>query len=162
MANQAIRRERHPTPTVVDLIHNLNGATVFSKLDLKAGYHQIPLASESRYITTFSTHKGLRRYARLNFGTNSASEVFQNIISELIRDIPGSMNISDDIIVYGKTQADHNEALKAVFRKLAEKNLTLKMRQNVSLTSPLCLFLDLYSRRMASHLTHRKSVQFTT
>ena len=90
MANKTIRRERHPTPTVDDLIHTLNGATVFSKLDLRAGYHQIPLKEESQYITTFVTHKGLRRYARLNFGTNSASD----IIGEQIRDIPGSLNIS--------------------------------------------------------------------
>ncbi len=113
MPNQAIRRERHPTPTVDDLIHTLNGATVFSKLDLKAGYHQIPLAPESRHITTFVTHKGLRRYTRLNFGTNSASEIFQNIISQQLRDIPGAFNISDDVVVFGKTQADHDKALKA-------------------------------------------------
>ena len=125
MANKAIRRERHPTPTVDDLIHILNGATVFSKLDLRAGYHQIPLAVESRYITTFVTHKGLRRYARLNFGTNSASEIFQNISSEQIRDIQGSLNISDDVIVFGKSQADHDKALKAVFQKFAEVDLTL-------------------------------------
>ena len=103
MANAAIKRERHPTPTVDDLIHILNGAIVFSKLDLRAGYHQIPLAPESRYITTFATHKGLRRYARLNFGTSSASEMFQDIISELVRDIPGAFNISDDVVVFGKT-----------------------------------------------------------
>ena len=41
MANQAIKRERHPMPTVEDLIHKLNGATVFSKLDLRSGYHQL-------------------------------------------------------------------------------------------------------------------------
>ena len=74
MANRAILRERHPSPTVDDLMHSLNGATVFSKLDLRSGYHQLSLASESRYITTFATHKGLRRYKRLNFGTNSASD----------------------------------------------------------------------------------------
>ena len=75
VANQAITRERHPLPTVDDLIHTLNGATVFSKLDLRSGYHQVPLAPESRYITTFATHQGLWRYTRLNFGTNSASDV---------------------------------------------------------------------------------------
>ena len=111
IANAAIKRERHPTPTVDDLIHILNGATVFSKLDLRAGYHQIPLAPESRYITTFATHKGLRQYARLNFGTSSASEMFQDIISELVCDIPGAFNISDDLVVFGKTQAEHDEAL---------------------------------------------------
>ena len=76
MPNNAIQWERHPNPIVDDLIHNLNGATVFSKLDLRAGYHQIPLTAKSRYITTFATHKGLRRYTRLNIGTNSASEIF--------------------------------------------------------------------------------------
>ena len=51
-ANQAITRERHPLPTVDDLIHTctLNGATVFSKLDLRAGCHQVPLSPESQLI----------------------------------------------------------------------------------------------------------------
>ena len=129
MANRAINRERHPTPTIDDLIHTLNGATVFSKLDLRAGYHQLTLAPESRYITTFATHKGLRRYARLNFGTNSASEIFQMVINELIRDIPEALNISDDVIVFGKTQAEHDAALQAVFRKFAEVNLTLNKKK---------------------------------
>ena len=62
MANRAIKRERHPMPTVDDLIHTLNGAIVFFKLDLRAGYHQLTLALESQYITTFATHKRLWRY----------------------------------------------------------------------------------------------------
>ena len=44
MANKAIRRERHPTLTIDDLIHSMNGARVFSKLDLRSGYHQLTLA----------------------------------------------------------------------------------------------------------------------
>ena len=77
---------------------------MFSKLDLRAGYHQLTLAPESRYITTFATHQGLRRYVRLNFGTNSASEIFQKAISDLLRDIPRTLNISDDVIVFDKIQ----------------------------------------------------------
>ena len=124
-ANKAINRERHPSPTVDDLVHNLNGATVFTKLDLRQGYHQVPLLPESRYITTFTTHKGLRRYTRLNFGTNSASEMFQNIISEQIRDIPGTINISDDVIVFGKILAEHDKALQAVFERFSTAGLSL-------------------------------------
>ena len=124
-ANKAITCERYPTPTVDDLIYTLNGATVFSKLDLQSGYHQIMLAPQSRYITTFATHQGRLRYCRLNFGTNSASEIFQKLINEQIRDIPGALNISDDVITFGKIQADHDNALKAVFQKFAEVNLTL-------------------------------------
>ena len=129
MANKAIKRERHPSPTIDDLIHTLNGATIFSKLDLRAGYHQLQLAPESRYITTFATHKGLRRYARLNFGTNSASEIFQNAIFELIQDIPGALNISDDVIIFGKTQADHDKALQAVFQRFSDANVTLHKKK---------------------------------
>ena len=72
MPNQAIRRERHPTPTVDNIIHTLSGATVFSKLDLI-----------------------------------SASEIFQNIISEQLRDIPGAFNISDDVVVFKPTTTRH-------------------------------------------------------
>ena len=150
--NEAIRRERHPSPTLDDLIHILNGATVFSKLDLRSGYHQIPLAPESRHITTFATHEGLRRYRRLNFGTNSASEIFQNIISEQLRDIPGSFNISDDVIVFGKAQADHDRALRAVFQKFSDVNLTL----NRSKCEPSITFFGFFFPKMASHQILRK------
>ena len=125
LPNKAIQRERHPSPTVDDLVDALNGATTFSKLDLRSGYHQLSLAPASRYITTFATHEGLRRYTRLNFGTNSASEIFQHIISEQIRGIPGSINISDDIIVFGKTKQAHNQALHAVLRRFVDAGLTV-------------------------------------
>jgi hypothetical protein len=102
MANQAIQREIHPTPTIDGLIHKLNGATVFTKLNLRSGYHQLSLAEESRHITTFVTHKELYRYKKLNFGTNSASEIFRHIISQQLRDIMNAINISDDIIIVWK------------------------------------------------------------
>ncbi|CAB4026689.1 Hypothetical predicted protein, partial [Paramuricea clavata] len=82
--NKAIQRERHITPTIDDVIADLNDAKVFSKLDLNQGYHQLELSEESRYVTTFSTHVGLRRYKRLNFGVTSAAEIFQNTIRETL------------------------------------------------------------------------------
>ena len=108
MAKKAIRWERHPAPTIDDLIQALNGAMVFSKLDLRSGYHQLTIAPKCRYITTFAMHKGLWRYSRLNFGTNSASKIFQKVINEQIHNIPGTLHISDDVIIFGKTQADHD------------------------------------------------------
>ena len=54
--NKAIIRERHIAPTIDDTQINLNGSAVFSKLDLRQAYHQLELTSESRYITTFTTH----------------------------------------------------------------------------------------------------------
>ena len=125
LPNTAIIRERHPMPTADELIHKLNGAKVFSKLDLRHGYHQILLAPESRYITTFRTHKGLHRYVRLNYGTSAASEVFQYAISQAIAGIDGVVNISDDILIFGPTQTAHDTALKDVFERLRQVGLTL-------------------------------------
>ena len=56
-ANKAIIRERHPIPTVDEILYNMNGSEVFSKLDMKYGYHQIELEEDSREITTFVTIK---------------------------------------------------------------------------------------------------------
>ena len=67
-ANGAIVRERHPIPTVDEVLHDLNGSTVFSKLDVKWAFHQVELSETSRPITTFAIHKGLFRYKRLMFG----------------------------------------------------------------------------------------------
>jgi hypothetical protein len=103
----------------------MNGAKVFSKLDLRSGYHQLTLSKDSRYITTFATHKGLHRYTRLNFGTNSASEIFQKVIHDQIKHIPRALNISDDVIIYGKSQNEHDAALRAVCQRFMEISLTL-------------------------------------
>ncbi|CAB4035824.1 Hypothetical predicted protein, partial [Paramuricea clavata] len=124
-ANQAVKREKHLMPTIDDLVADLNGAAVFTTLDLSSGYHQLELAEESRHITTFSTHLGLRRYKRLLFGINAASEIFQNTIEELLTGLPGCKNISDDIIVFGKDQATHDANLRQVLERLKSHNLRL-------------------------------------
>ena len=125
VANNAIPRTHNIMPTVEDIITELNGATVFSHIDMKHGYHQLELNENSRNITTFSTHSGLYRYKRLNFGTKSAGEIFDSTIrKEITQDIPGCMNISDDILVHGKTQRDHDESLKRVIERAKEKGIT--------------------------------------
>ncbi|KAK2139676.1 hypothetical protein LSH36_1659g00007 [Paralvinella palmiformis] len=86
-ANQAIRRVRHVTPTIDDTIFELNGSSYFTKLYLNKGYHQLELAPESRYITTFSANQKLWRYKRLMFGLSSAAEVFQNAIQTTLQGI---------------------------------------------------------------------------
>lgn len=124
-ANKAVIRTRHVTPTIEELVTDLNGATVFSKIDLRSGYHQLELEPESRYITTFSTHCGLYQYKRLIFGLSSAAEIFQHTIQELLSDISGSKNVSDDIFCFGKGQADHDSALHATLSRLHESGLTV-------------------------------------
>ena len=128
-ANKAILRTRHVTPTVDDLMADLEGARVFSKIDLRSGYHQLLLDPECRHITTFSTHAGIFRYKRLNFGVNSAAEVFQHTIQTVLEGIRGAKNISDDIIVYGRSDEDHDRALDETLRKIHSSGLTINKKK---------------------------------
>ena len=106
------------------MVENLNGSAVFSKLDLRLGFHQIELDKESRDIATFAAHEGLFRYKRLSFGVNSAPEKYQQIIRQVVSDIEGVLNIADDLVVHGKSIEEH-ESLYKVLQRLEEKNLTL-------------------------------------
>ncbi|CAC5363561.1 unnamed protein product [Mytilus coruscus] len=109
LPNQAIQRQRHITPTIDDLIVDLNGAKVFSKMDLLNGYHQLELTQESRNITTFTTHVGLR--------------------STALEGLDGVRNISDDIIVFGASQDEHDTRLAALFQRIHENGLTLNKKK---------------------------------
>jgi hypothetical protein len=125
MANGAIIRGRYPIPTVDELLQNMNGSEIFSKLDLKWGYHQLELSEECRDITTFVTHTGLYRYKRLSFGICCASEQYQYEIQTALAGISGVENISDDIIIHGPNKQVHDERLHAVIKRLRECGLTL-------------------------------------
>lgn len=124
-ANEAIIRERLPIPTVDEVLEELNGSTVFSKLDLRHGFHQVELHTDSRDITNLVTHDGLFRYKRLSFGFHAAPEKYQHIISQVIADIEGVVNIADDLIVRGKTVVEHDQNLHKLLARLEKKNLTL-------------------------------------
>ena len=132
-------------PTFDDLVSDLNGSTVFSKLDLTNAYHQLELDEASRYITTFTTHVGLRRYKRLLFGVNAAAEIFQNAIAELLSNIPGARNLSDDIIVHGKTQSEHDASLRATLKKLEESGAKINRDKCVFSTNELNFFGHVFS-----------------
>jgi len=99
--NTSIIREPYQIPTLEELLHEFNGCTIFTKLDLNKGYHQIALAPESRDLTAFSTHCGIFRYTHLTFGLSSAVELYQREIEHALEGIPGVKNISDDIIIGG-------------------------------------------------------------
>ena len=124
-ANRAILREKHPVPTIEETLQEMSGAKVFSKLDLNMAFRQIELAPESRDITTFAGPNGLYRYKRLLFGVNMASEKFQHIIWQILKDCPGTHNIYDDIRVVGTSEKEHDERLNDVMTKLEESGLTL-------------------------------------
>ena len=133
--NTAIEREREVIPTLDDLKKDLNGANIFSTIDLNKGYHQLELDVESRPITTFATHNGLYRYKRLCFGINSAAEIFQRKIADMLQGINGVKNMSDDIIIYATSEKEHDDILEKVFKCMRENNITAntekcKFKQN--------------------------------
>ena len=113
-ANTANQRERYPVPSTDELLHELNGSKVFSKLDLKWGFHQITLSEDSRAMTSFVTHCWILQYKRLMFGVSSAPEQCQRIIRDVLRSCEGVVNIADDIIVHGADMAEHDRRLFAV------------------------------------------------
>ena len=121
--NKAIKRPITEVPSVEDIAVKLSESTVFSKLDMNEGYHQIEL-EESRHVTTFYGGNGKKSYTRLNYGTISSQDIFDNIMTKTIGDIPGVLHIRDDILVHGKTQQEHNAALLALLRRFRECNLT--------------------------------------
>lgn len=124
-ANEAIIREIYPIPTVDEILQGLNGSAVFSKLDLKWGYHQLALTPESREVTTFAVHNGVYGYKRLIFSVSSASEQYQHEIANVLAGIEGVENISHDVIIHAPDQETHDKCLHAVMKRLAEYGLTL-------------------------------------
>ena len=103
-ANLAVKRKRHPIPTIEELLQEMNQSKILSKLDVKWAYHQIELDPESRNITTFATHEGLFRYKRLMFGVSCAPELYQRTMQQTLAGCKGVRNILDDIIVFASSE----------------------------------------------------------
>ena len=146
MPNKAIKRVRHPMPTVNDISVELNGAKYFSKLDLAQAYHQLPLHKDSRYITTFNIHLGLYRYTRLNYGTNAAMEIFQHVLQQNLQGIAGVLNLADDIFVFGKTRQEHDAALTNCLQRLKDRGLTLNPKKCKFLQPSINFFGQIFSQ----------------
>ena len=144
MANGAIKRVRHPIPTVEDISLELNGAQWFSKLDLSQAYHQLELDEGSRYITTFSTHVGLFRYKRLNYGTNAAAEIVQFTLQQQLQGLTGVRHIADGTIVYGMTRQEH-DIIDKCLQRLFDRGLRLNQEKCSFLSRTLKFFGQIFS-----------------
>ena len=109
VANQTIKRERHPIPTVEEIAQEMNGACHFSKVDLRSGYHQLEFDAASREIITFSTPFGLRRRKRLTLGViSNLSNYQQTLERKVFYDLQNVQNISNDVMIWGKSQREHD------------------------------------------------------
>lgn len=112
--NKAIRREHYPLPRFDDMMPRLEGAKIFSKLDIKSAFHQCLLDKASRIMTTFITPWGRFRYKRLMFGITCGPEIFQRIMTDILVDCKNVIVFIDDILIFGTSKADHDECLRKV------------------------------------------------
>ena len=135
--NANVCRERHVLPSVETTLAQLGGAKHFAKLDANSGFWQIEMDPESSKLTTFITPFGRYRFNRLPFGITSAPEHFQRRMNEILADMEGAVCLIDDILIYGKSQSEHDQRLLAVLKKLNEAGLTLNKEKCVFNTTSI-------------------------
>ena len=123
--SHSVERERYVIPTFDEIVHQLRGSSVFSKLDAASGFWQIPLDPETAKLTTFITL--FRKYFmnRLPFGISSAPEIFQRTMTELLCGIDGVICYFDDILYHTSTMDKHEMLVSRVFKRLKEVGLQL-------------------------------------
>ena len=123
--NTSVKRAVFPVPRVDVALAKLKGARIFSRLDAKAGFHQIKLDTESQYLTTFITLFGRYVYTRLPFGINCAPDYFSKMFSDLFADIENVIVHVDDILIYADFEEQHDKILKMVLERLHKEGVTL-------------------------------------
>lgn len=123
--NENVKRENFPLPVIDQSLGQLAGAKYFSKLDANSGFWQIKLSEESRLLTTFITPFGRYAFNRLPMGLNSSSEYFQKKMTQILTGISGVICQTDDVLVYGRTENEHDQRLDTVLSRLQSANLTL-------------------------------------
>ncbi|UYV70567.1 K02A2.6-like [Cordylochernes scorpioides] len=127
--NKYVQRERYILPTAETIFSELKGATVFSVFDASSAFWQVPLDKESTNLCTIATPFGRFRFKRLPYGLNSASEVFQRCINNILSGLQGTACYMDDILIYGSTMEEHNRNLETVLRRLEENNVKLNAKK---------------------------------
>ncbi|KAB0791866.1 hypothetical protein PPYR_03666 [Photinus pyralis] len=121
--NKVIKREHHVIPTMEELRTNLAGKKVFSVLDMKDGFHQIPLDDESSYLCTFATPFGRYKYNRLPFGLSSSPEIFQRELERIFGDLEGVQVYFDDLIIAAEDEVTHDKIFSKVMDKASQYNV---------------------------------------
>lgn len=129
-ANQAIIREKHPLPTMDDMLPNLRNSKWFSRLDIRNAFHQVEISEHSRDITTFISRKGLFRYTRLMFGISCAPELFQKVMEKLLLGCDGCIVYIDDILIFAAKEEEHDIRLERILNRLKNAGVLLNKEKS--------------------------------
>lgn len=127
--NELTVKCKFPMPVIEELLDELADAKFFSKLDLRAGYHQIRMVEEDEYKTAFKTHHGLFQFCVMPFGLTNAPATFQCIMNSIFASLVCKcvLVFMDDILVYSSSLLDHILHLHAVLSILCDNKFSAKL-----------------------------------
>ena len=127
--NKAIIREHHNPMTVKEIVHELAGATVYTKADPLKVFLQIHLAHEASLLTMFDSHRGRLRFLRMPFGAKMSQDVFQLQMDAILEQCPGVIGIHDDMVIFGVDQEDHDANLINLLNICQKEGLVLNSKK---------------------------------
>lgn len=127
--NSATIADKYPIPEVNDVLANLGQNKYFTTIDLKSGFHQIPLKECDIEKTAFSINHGKYEFTRLPFGLKNAPAIFQRALDDILRNHIGKRCYVyiDDIIIFGKNEEEHFQNLEMVFQTLESANMKVQL-----------------------------------
>jgi hypothetical protein len=114
--NDVAVKNKYPLPCIEDLFNRMRGARVFSKIDLRSGYHQMRIRPSDIPKTTFLTRYGLYEFTVMSFGLTNAPAYFMNLMNKVFMEYLDRfvMVFIDDILIYSQSDSDHEEHLRLV------------------------------------------------
>ena len=127
--NLVTKFDRYPLPSLTTFNARMAGSAVFSKVDLKRAYHQVPVHEDDRHKTTINTTCGLFQFRRMPFGLRNAGAQFQRNIHLILKDLEFVFIYMDDLMIFSPSVEKHLEHLDILFRRLAEHGVKINFKK---------------------------------